>query len=190
MDENVYEDPHKVREFALSCDFESNDSYHKGKRTNTRHITEELKHLFGKALGKQITKWEEHGMNGVFQYCVAQDSLVYHVDQQSYAAMIFLTPDAPASCGTTLYKSKSTGLRTSPTEKDAERLGRSTGDLHYDIFKNNFYDKTDLDVVDIAGNVYNRLIIFNAQTIHAASEYFGDAKENSRLFQIFFFDAE
>ena len=58
------------------------------------------------------------------------------------------------------------------------------------IFKNNFYDKTDLDVVDIAGNVYNRLIIFNAQTIHAASEYFGDAKENSRLFQIFFFDAE
>ena len=52
------------------------------------------------------------------------------------------------------------------------------------------YDKTDLKLVDVAGNVYNRLILFNAQAIHAASEYFGDSKENSRLFQIFFFDAE
>ena len=188
--DNVYKNPHKVREFALSCDFEGNSSYHKGNRTNTRYITEEHKSLFGKALGKQVTAWEEHGMNGVFQYCIAEDLLVYHTDQQSYAAMIFLTPDAPPSCGTTLYKSRSTGLRGSPTEKDSERLGRSTGELHYDIFKNNFYDKTDLEVVDVAGNVFNRLIIFDAQSIHAASEYFGNDKENSRLFQIFFFDAE
>ena len=188
--DNVYKNPHAVREFALSCDFETNEAYHKGRRTNTRYITEELKNLFGKALNKKITIWEDHGMNGVFQYCVAQDALVYHTDMQSYAAMIFLTPDAPSSCGTSLYRSKSTGLRTAPTERDAEKLGRSAGDLTYEIFKNNFYDKTNLEVVDVAGNVFNRLILFNAQSIHAASEYFGDDKTNSRLFQIFFFDAE
>ena len=42
-----------------------------------------------------------------------------------------------------------------------------------------FFDKTDLDVVDVAGNVYNRLVIFNARAIHSASEYFGDTKENA-----------
>jgi hypothetical protein len=65
----------------------------------------------------------------------------------------------------------------------------SRGKLNYQIFKNNFYDKSGLEVVDVVGNVYNRLFIFNAKSIHAASEYFGDTKENSRLFQIFFFDA-
>ena len=60
----------------------------------------------------------------------------------------------------------------------------------FDIFKNNFYDKTDLEVVDVVGNVYNRLVIWDAKLIHAASEYFGDQKENSRLFHMFFFDAK
>jgi hypothetical protein len=188
--DNFYENPDEVRDFALSCDFQANESYHKGSRTGERYLTEEIKDSFEKHLQKKITGWEEHGANGVFQYCVAGDSLVYHIDSQSYAAMVYLTPDAPPSCGTTMYKSRRTGLRASPTEEDEKKLGKCGGELHYEIFKNNFYDKTDLDVVDIAGNVYNRLVIFDAQTIHAASEYFGDTKENSRLFHIFFFDVK
>jgi hypothetical protein len=37
-------------------------------------------------------------------------------------------------------------------------------------------------------NVYNRLVLFDSKNIHAAINYFGDTKENSRFFHLFFFD--
>jgi hypothetical protein len=62
-------------------------------------------------------------------------------------------------------------------------------DFHV-IFKTGFLDGTQFDVVDVVGNKYNRLVLFDAQLIHAASEYFGNSIENGRLFQMFFFDLE
>ena len=53
-----------------------------------------------------------------------------------------------------------------------------------------FLDGTPFEPVDVLGNVYNRLVIFDAQCIHSASEYFGTVKENCRLWQMFFFDTE
>ena len=49
-------------------------------------------------------------------------------------------------------------------------------------------NKENWETVDSIGNVYNRLVIFNAQYIHAVSEYFGEDITNSRLFQLFFFN--
>jgi hypothetical protein len=33
----------------------------------------------------------------------------------------------------------------------------------------------------------NRLVLFNAHRYHMSMDYFGDTKENGRLFQTFFF---
>ena len=188
--DDFYENPDEVRDFALSCNFNPHPEFHKGQRTEEKFIPDGIKERFEKLLHCEITSWEDQGANGVFQYCTAEDQLVYHVDTQTYAAVVYLTPDAPASCGTTFFKSGRTGLRGAPTKKDCERLGKSEEDLSFDIFKNNFYDKTDLEVVDVLGNVYNRLVIWDAKLIHAASEYFGNDKENSRLFHMFFFDVK
>jgi len=49
-------------------------------------------------------------------------------------------------------------------------------------------DGTPFEPVDVLGNVYNRLVLFDASAIHSASEYFGTVKENCRLWQMFFFD--
>jgi len=49
-------------------------------------------------------------------------------------------------------------------------------------------DGTSFEPVDVLGNVYNRLVIFDASCIHSASQYFGTVMENSRLWQMFFFD--
>lgn len=38
------------------------------------------------------------------------------------------------------------------------------------------------------GNVYNRLAMWDARLVHAATDYFGTDINNSRLFQMFFFD--
>ena len=188
--DDFYENPDEVRDFALSCKFAPHLQYHKGQRTEEKFIPNGIKEKFESLLHTKITSWEDQGANGVFQFCTAEDQLVYHIDNQSYAAVIYLTPNAPPSCGTTFFKSRRTGLRASPSQQDCERLNKNEQDLSYEIFQNNFYDKTDLEIVDVVGNVYNRLVIWNAKLIHAASEYFGDKKENSRLFHMFFFDVK
>ena len=56
------------------------------------------------------------------------------------------------------------------------------------VFRRGFLDSTEFEMVDTVGNVYNRVVLFDAKMIHSASEYFGTTKENGRLFQLFFFD--
>jgi glycosyltransferase involved in cell wall biosynthesis len=175
--DDFYADPHAVREFALKQEFEPNLNYYKGSRSNNQYIVPGTKEAFEKIMGRRITNWTEtHGMCGRFQYCTAEDALVYHCDGQTLAGMVYLTPDAPVSCGTSLFAHKKTGLRN---ENDF-------GDVN--VFEGGFYDKTQFELVDTAGNVFNRLVLFDAKCIHSANEYFGTNITNSRLFHLFFFD--
>ncbi len=188
--ENFYSDPDKVREYAMSLEFNPHSQYHKGCRTEVKTIFDGTREFFESILKKKITHWEGHVYNGVFQYCIAEDPLVYHTDNQAYAAVVFLTPDAPVECGTSFFKSKHNGLMRYPTEQDCERLNQSEKELFKEMFGGNFYDKTRWELADTIGNVYNRMVIWDAKKVHAASAYFGNTLENSRLFHMFFFDAE
>ena len=173
--DNFYADPMAVRNFAMKQEFVEEKDYYKGCRTKHQYFLPGTKEAFEKIMGIQIREWESHGMCGKFQYCTAQDSLVYHHDGQTWAAMIYLTPDAPYDCGTSLFASKN-GAR-----KSSDANIRTA-------FDGGFYDSTKFDLIDSIGNVFNRLFIFDAQNIHAASKYFGQTIEDSRLFHIFFFD--
>ena len=174
--DNFYSDPYAVREFALKQEFAEDLNYFKGSRSLQQYFVPGTKEAFERIMGIKIREWESHGMCGRFQYCTSQDDLVYHNDGQTWAAMLYLTPDAPYCTGTSLYASKNGARRT--------------GDANFDdtIYAGGFYDETKFDLVDSIGNVFNRLFIFDAQNIHAASKYFGQTKEDSRLFHIFFFD--
>jgi len=178
--DNFYSEPDKVRQIALEQSFEPDLRYHKGKRTQKKFIAQGTKQIFEALLGRKITNWVEHNYNGIFQYCTAEDPIVYHSDMQSYAGVIYLTPDAPPESGTSFYKSKRTGDRKSwvRTEK------------HGEIYKGGFYDRTQFELVDTVGNVYNRLVIWDSRLIHSATTYFGTNKDDSRLFHLFFFDIE
>lgn len=65
---------------------------------------------------------------------------------------------------------------------------------HPDIMKafnqKTFLDGTPYDRVDMFGNIFNRLVIFDAGCIHGASEYFGSDFQDGRFWHMFFFDAE
>lgn len=188
--DDFYEDPDAIREFALGLEYFPSGN-HKGKRTNTRLILDGTKEAIETAMNRKIKSdgWN-YGYNGVFQYCVAEDPLVYHCDSQTYAAVVFLTPDAPPEAGTSFYRSRINKLWKSPTEQDMERLGKDENTLIREMFNNSFYDSTRWDLVDKIGNRYNRLAIWDAQLVHAASAYFGDDMYNGRLFHMFFFDCE
>jgi hypothetical protein len=176
--DNFYENPDAVRNFALSLEFNYHPNYHKGKRTDQCYRFNGLKERFEQLVGRKIINWEKYGTNGCFQYCIGGDQLVYHCDTQQYAGVLFLTPNAPVTTGTSLFRSIHTKSMKVP-EKD-----------HATVFQNGYLDPTQFERVDSVGNVYNRLVLFDSLTIHAASEYFGSTKENGRLFQLFFFDLE
>lgn len=166
------------RKFALSLDYERKGSY--GVRSKNAYPYSEYLEIFQKLLGRKITNW--HGeVNGCYQWCNKHQEIVYHVDAQDYAAILYLTPDAPPSSGTSFWKSKYTGERF---------MGQ--GADYYNTFGNGkyFLNSEHWSLVDRVGNVFNRLVLFHGKFIHSASEYFGEGIHDSRLFQIFFFHVE
>lgn len=180
--DNFYADPDAVREYALQQEFFDDEGYI-GRRTRTQHFLPGVKEAFEEALGEKITVWEEYGMNGRFQHNFAGEKLVYHCDSQKWAAMIYLTPDAPPECGTSTFRHKETKLHhNSQFTWDENGSG-------YKVFPGKtFLDKTPFETVDVFGNIYNRCVLFEGGSIHAASEYFGSDINDCRLWHMFFFD--
>ena len=181
--DDFFKDPYAVREYALQQEFFDDPGYI-GNRTRDQFFIPGTKDAFENIMGIKISgwlgsdNWYRYGMNGRFQYNVAGQPLVYHCDLQKWAAMIYLTPNAPVECGTSFFADKKTGIRHNSQEGIME---------HFNTHKT-FLDSTPYEPVDVVGNVFNRLVIFDGGLIHAASGYFGDNKDNCRLWQMFFFD--
>lgn len=175
--DNYYADPYAVREFALSqVNFKEDIRWYKGHRSDTTFRPEWIRRSFEDIIGENITDWEQD-MNGVFQVTTSKDLQVYHYDEQKWAAMIYLTPNAPLSSGTRQHISKINGAYHSMESPDVDAA-----------FDGDFYDSTKFDTAADVGNVFNRLVIMDAQHIHSAGNYFGTDMDTGRLTHLFFFD--
>ena len=111
--DNFYADPYAVRDYALRQEFKPEIEYFKGSRSIEQFFVPGTKEAFERIMGIKIREWESHGMCGRFQFCTSQDPVVYHNDGQTWAAMLYLNPDAPYSTGTSLYAHKNGARRTS-----------------------------------------------------------------------------
>ena len=184
IQDNFYEDPVKVRSYALSQMYWDKDHGGVGWRTRKQFIFDGVKEKFESIMQKKISNWTEtYGICGVFQAGFGNlDGIppqVFHADSQQWAAMIFLTPDAPPQTGTKVVRNKKSKIYHTSQANDVS-----------DYFPNQgtFCDSTLFEDVDVVGNVYNRLVIFDAQCIHSSSGYFGSCFKTGRLWQMFFFD--
>lgn len=170
--ENFYDDPDSVRAMALNLPFDVKGNY-PGARTAPMlndSIKNAISHLVT-AAGPVINWHEDCGYTGSFQLCTAYDRTWIHADSfNTWAGVCYLTPNAPVSGGTSLYRHKATGNR--------EKI-----DTDYES-----YDYTKWDEVDRIGNIYNRIILYRGNLFHASVDYFGSTFEDGRLFQTFFFD--
>lgn len=182
--DGFYMNPHEVREYALSQNFIEDNSKYRGRRSDKNFRWPGIKERFESLIDAPIAEWEQHGFNGVFQYCVGGDQVVFHSDMQRWAGVVYLTPDAPPESGTTLYRSKANKLRAI---HEAKNSTASRELLERQMYHGKLLDKTAWEQVDVFGNVFNRLVIWDARLVHAASCYFGSDKNNGRLFQMFFF---
>ena len=188
--DNFYKDPDSIRKRALDLEFLSEENHGAvGFRCERgRLLSDEAKDYFEKILGKKIKlgnnigEWS-YSTNGCFQWCNKDTRIVYHSDSQEYAGIVFLTPDAPVNCGTSIFRHKKYKIKdNSIWSKSDWSDGNIMNDPHL--------DKNLWEEVDRIGNIYNRLILFKSHNVHAVSEYFGETINDSRLFQLFFFDIE
>lgn len=182
--DNFYEDPDKVRQFALGQMYWDHDHGGVGWRTRKQFIFDGVKEKIETIMGHKITNWaEKYPICGVFQSGFAGDGippLVYHADQQKWAAMVFLTPNAPVETGTKIVRNKKSKLYDVEDANIVDVLGPGK----------TFCDGTPFEDVDTFGNVYNRIVIFDGHCAHSSMGYFGDSIANGRLWQMFFFDTE
>jgi hypothetical protein len=172
--DNFYSNPDAVRNYALEQEFLVKGNY-PGVRT-TPYLPDDVKDCISYWMGfaGPVTSWFENtGYTGAFQLTTAQDRTWIHADHHNmWAGVCYLTPDAPHTGGTGLYRHKPSG-EFKRTNSDHEG-----------------YDYTKWDLFDKVGNKYNRLIIYRGDLFHASIDYFGDNLHNGRLFQTFFFNTE
>ena len=187
--DDFYKNVDEIRNYALSQIYQPPENHGAvGYRCESgKKIMDGTKKMFETLLGGTIPNGSKHGewgysTNGCFQWCNVRVPIVYHCDSQKYAAIIYLTPNAPPNCGTSFFRHKNYKIRNSSIFSKSDWY---KSDLNH---KEPHLDKTQWEIVDSVGNVYNRLVIFDAQYIHAVTEYFGEDINNSRLFQLFFFN--
>lgn len=193
---NFYNNPNETREFILKQNFSVKGNY-PGYRTKS-YANEDLKNIIQKYVepfGGKITDFpiprdnndENNIYNGSFQYATSRDRSWIHVDGfNNWAGVLYLTPNAPVSAGTAFYQYQGDiETKYDITTKNEMILLNKTKEID-----NWSQDLTKWKEIDRVGNVFNRLILFNSHRFHMSLDYFGDTKENSRLFQVFFFSTE
>ena len=176
--DNFYENPHKIRYFALEQAFNVHGNY-PGHRTKS-YANVQIKHEIETIYGKKITMWRNgtDSYNGAFQYSTSRDRSWIHTDgHNTHAGVLYLTPNAPISAGTQTFMYKISGDRY----KNEDIV---------DLTDTHSQDFTQWEVVDRIGNIFNRLILFNSKQFHMSVDYFGLNKFDARLFQVFFFNVE
>ena len=187
--DNFYNNPMQTRNFILTQEFGVRGNY-PGQRTIS-YATTELKHIIQRnvmAFGGKITDFPiptsgnaDKIYNGSFQFTTSRDRSWVHTDgYNNWGGVLYLTPDAPLSSGTAFYQFDD-GSMGEDDQKVMDNKAQT------DTFSQ---DMTKWKKVDQVGNVFNRLILFNAKRFHMSMDYFGDTKENGRLFQVFFFTNE
>lgn len=177
--DNIYENPEEVREYALIQSYESH-IYHPGVRTKSISIQPELYTCIENVFLSYDLKIT--GIDNYFQYNTADETTWIHHDNQNYkgentyAGIIYLTPNAPILGGTAMYKYIDGNMDRLDTEllQNKENLTANCKD------SSKWMKTTRL------GNIFNRLIIYNSSNYHSSMEYFGNNIQDARLMQLLF----
>lgn len=211
--DNFFNNPEKVREFALSLPYRpctgyenNNESDAKftgiwpGYRTRRLHeinydffllFTRKFFKIFYDINGINAPHWTVDVMFQRFpvnQYGKIHSGWIHH-DHTPGAGVVYLTPGIDSSCGTSLYKSKENDFFASMSPEVLEL--KNEQHLNFNPEKEYLYQKTIeyhnsrfVETVKFS-NVYNRLIAYDGNTLHGVPNFYGE-NEQERLILVFF----
>jgi hypothetical protein len=194
--DNFYDDPMSMREIGLDRDYRLPGNY-PGHRTGRcpedecdlfRTKLEEnlrFKVLDPIAVGETTVKGEDDEKFLRWHFSTTKDVTWIHHDvwgeftHPIWACMVYMTPDAPASAGTGIYRHKETGIYQYDAGVEETDFNTSGILLNENI---------DLwEPIAFVGNVFNRFVTYPGNLYHRNISSFGNNKYDGRLTQLGFF---
>jgi len=190
--DNFFEDPDYIRSEALKL------SYNKAKAPGLRAMCPPgIANIVAKKIFALLIDMNKHVVEGKLEiyFQLTTKELEHgwvHNDVNGrfyFAGVIYLTPNAPLSGGTSIYKSINTESQLDLMENLQKiKVDFYTGKSN-DLKKfkenreqnNSLFNKT----VDVS-NVYNRLVMYPVDEFHSENILFGETKEDARLTLGFF----
>jgi hypothetical protein len=193
--ENFYEEPDAIRKFALAqeytfCHERQNLEYvYPGGRTKDlfdldanlhEQICKKLVSIFHNS-EYDYMRW---AISTNFQSVTEEykDGVIHTDTNTIFAAVLYLTPDAPLNSGTSLFKpNKSFDEEAYEKALKDNDVRFKSGEIVMDTSYHSMFD----EIVRV-NNVYNTLILYEGRHYHAANQFFGNTIADSRLAQVFF----
>ncbi len=189
--DNFYDEPSKVIAAAKNATFHEPEHV-TGFRSTTVYHQPNVKKKLEKILGIKINRWDLDPIleNGVFYHGFAKGKNKevpgVHADYPAndITVLIYLTPDLPYECGTSLWQHKRTGVTDAVSSKDAKRLGMKLSELK-DELERDTKNRSKWIEVDRVGHKFNRMVAYPSGVFHSATNDFGDSMKNGRIYQTF-----
>lgn len=193
--ENFYENPDAIRTFALNQKYQyrhqMKDAKYVFPGSRSKDLSVINKPLFDNVSKKIISLFHnaEHDYMGwAIGTSFQSVSAVYgrgviHTDHNTvFAAVLYLTPNAPLDSGTSLFKPNAS------FDEEKYQACLKENDKRFDegklVMDTSYHSMFD-EIVRV-NNVYNTLILYEGRHYHAANEFFGQTLKDSRLAQVFF----
>jgi hypothetical protein len=179
--DGFYSDPMSVRANALAMDYGTTGNYPGFRTAALTHDAvyfNNMKDVFSELVGEEITYWPAE-YNTAYQYTTKDSKTWTHHDNTTWAAVIYLTPNAPKEAGTAIYRNKHSGIyRYEPESLEPD-------------YNEVSHKEEDWEILDQASNVFNRLVLYHGSLYHrSVVPGFGNSKYDGRLFQTFFFSTK
>jgi len=188
--------PNVVRSWALSKTFYDSDQFSSRigsptswPGTRTDHVMD-LDPAYAdatlsqvSAIARKVFLDRELSIRSYFQICKQSDgdSWIHQDNDVDVAAILYLSPLAPVSSGTTLYHCNDIQKWSQLGIDEMKQINR--------VERTELYDSL-FTPVDVIGNVYNRLVMYRGDIFHKSNDYFGSTNADSRLTQVFFMKFE
>jgi len=180
--DNFYGNPNEVRNYALTLPYTVSGNY-PGMRTDVLKGQDNsaARLLFEQILRKPIIWWPEE-YNTSFQYTTSNDKSWIHHDATNWAAVLYLSPNAPLEACTAIYQNKKSKLSMYDVNNPI---------THYNNHTEEITDLERWETIVQVSNIFNRLVLYRGEYYHRSMlPGFGDSLYNGRLFQTFFFNSE
>lgn len=195
--DNFFDDPDAVRNLALSLEYKSTSNIPwPGKRSRPINqispvyfdqFCKKLMSLSFNLKKEQDLSWRVETYFQMIepdQYEHINQGWV-HIDDSTYAGLVYLNPSISADCGTSIFKPKSIG--TVPIHLDVKHEMF----LNFDKNKSDFYNtkltenNSQYEETIKFSNIYNRLIAYDGSQHHGVTKFVGPDRQ-PRLTQVFF----
>jgi hypothetical protein len=194
--DNFYEEPDKIRYFALKLQYRRSegDLYTGRRATNDRDWALTIDRL-QRMIDEPVVA-PRNGRQGSFVLALEDDEQKrltrVHADRNRWTAIVYLSRLEDCRGGTAWYRHKATGAARETAEWIDVTFRHLSERSQTEITQALLEESRDLNrwnEVQRVNMVYNRCILFLAEEFHAVVNTFGNCPENGRLTQSFEFYA-